>query len=291
MPARSAFARTAPRRAFGGPGFSGFAPMPLSAAAKPIKTDSTGLAAGMQRIPVKDGTLPAYVAGPQGAAKRPVVIVVPEVWGLHEYIRDVCRRLAKEGYVAIAPDFFARAGDPAGLTEWADIANIVATVSHVQVMGDVGATLAMVARGEVSGAEVSRIGITGFCWGGLITWMACAQFPQLKAGVAWYGRLAQPAAPNPMFTDGRPFPVEVAAQLKAPVLGLYAEQDQSIPLGDIEKMRTALKAAGKTGSAIHVYPGTQHGFHADYREVYDEAAAKDGWARMKRHFAENGLAP
>ena len=291
MARKTALARTAPLRDFGGRSFRGFAPMPLSAAAKPIATDSNGLAAGIQRIPVKDGTLPAYVAGPRGAAKRPVVIVVPEVWGLHEYIRDVCRRLAKEGYVAIAPDFFARAGDPAGLTEWADIAKIVATVSHVQVMGDVGATLAMIARGELGGADAARIGITGFCWGGLITWMACAEFSQLKAGVAWYGRVAKPAAPNPMFTDGRPFPVEVAAQLKAPVLGLYAENDQSIPLSDVEKMRAALKAAGKTQSSIHVYPGTQHGFHADYRDVYDEAAAKDGWAKMKRHFAENGIAP
>jgi carboxymethylenebutenolidase len=121
--------------------------------------------------------------------------------------------------------------------------------------------------------------------------MACAEFAQFKAGGAWYGRVAQPAARNPMFTDGRPFPVEVAAQLKAPVLGLYAENDQSIPLADVEKMRAALKAAGKTQSSIHVYPGTQHGFHADYREAYNEAAARDGWARMKRHFAENGLAP
>ncbi|HEU4827004.1 MAG TPA: dienelactone hydrolase family protein, partial [Dongiaceae bacterium] len=126
MAPKTALARTAPLRDFGGRSFPGFAPMPLSAGAKPISTDSNGLAAGLQRIPVKDGTLPAYVAGPQGAAKRPVVIVVPEVWGLHEYIRDVCRRLAKEGYVAIAPDFFARAGDPAALTEWADIAKIVA---------------------------------------------------------------------------------------------------------------------------------------------------------------------
>jgi carboxymethylenebutenolidase len=289
MASKSALARTTPRRDFGGRSFPGFAPMPLSAAAKPIATDTKGLTAGIQRVPVKDGTLPAYVAGPQGAYKRPVVIVVPEVWGLHEYIRDLCRRLAKDGYLAIAPDLFARAGDPAGLTEWADILKIVATVSHTQAMGDIGSVLSMIERGDLRGADAQRIGITGFCWGGLITWMACAEFSQLKAGVAWYGRVAQPAAPNPMFTDGRPFPVDVAAQLKAPVLGLYAEKDQSIPLSDIEKMRAALAAAGKTKSSIHVYPGTQHGFHADYREVYDEAAAKDGWSRMKRFFAENGL--
>jgi carboxymethylenebutenolidase len=271
--------------------FAGFAPMPLSASATPIATDSNNLSAGMQRIPVRDGTLPAYVALPQGAAKRPVVIVVPEVWGLHEYIRDVCRRLAKEGYVAIAPDFFARAGDPAPLTEWSEIATIVAAATHPQVMGDIGATLAMIARGEVHGADPSRVAITGFCWGGLVTWMACAEFVQIKAGVAWYGRLAKPAAPNALFSEDRPYPVDVAAQLKAPVLGLYAAQDQSIPLSDVETMRAALAAAGKAGSSIHVYPNTQHGFHADYREVYDEAAAKDGWARMKRHFAANGVAP
>ena len=269
---------------------AGYAPMPLAAGAKPISTDSKGLTAGMQRIPVKDGAMPAYVALPQGGYKRPVVIVVPEVWGLHEYIRDVCRRLAKDGYLAIAPDPFFRAGDPAPLTEWADIAKIVGTVSHKQVMGDIGAMLAHIERGDLRGADASKIAITGFCWGGLITWMACVEFSQLKAGVAWYGRVAQPPAPNPMFTDGRPFPVDVAAQLKAPVLGLYAENDQSIPLGDVEKMRAALKAAGKTNSSIHVYPGTQHGFHADYREVYDEAAAKDGWTRMRRFFTENGVA-
>lgn len=271
--------------------FPGFAPMPLSAAAKPIATDTKGLTAGMQRVPVKDGTLPAYVVLPQGGYKKPVVIVVPEVWGLHEYIRDVCRRLAKDGYLAIAPDFFARAGDPAPLTEWAEIAKIVAAATHAQVMGDIGATLAMIARGELRGADPSRIGITGFCWGGLVTWMACAEFAQFMAGVAWYGRLAKPPAPNALFTDDRLFPIDVTAQLKAPVLGLYAENDQSIPLSDVEKMRVALSAAGNTGSSIHVYPGTQHGFHADYREIYDEAAAKDGWARMKKHFAVNGLAP
>lgn len=270
---------------------AGFAPMRLSASAKPIATDSKGLTAGMQRIPARDAVLPAYVAQPRGAGKRPVVIVVPEVWGLHEYIRDVCRRLAKEGYVAIAPDFFARAGDPAPLTEWSEIAKIVGTATHAQVMADIGATLGMIARGELRGADPGRIAITGFCWGGLVTWMACAAFAQLKAGAAWYGRLARPAAPNALFIDNRPFPVEIAAQLKAPVLGLYAEQDQAIPLSDVEAMRAALNAAGKTGSSIHVYPGTQHGFHADYREVYDEAAATDGWARMNKHFSENGLAP
>jgi carboxymethylenebutenolidase len=271
--------------------FAGYAPMPLSASATPVATDSNNISAGMQRIPVRDGTLPAYVALPQGAGKRPTVIVVPEVWGLHEYIRDVCRRLAKEGYVAIAPDFFARAGDPAPLTEWTEIAKIVAAATHPQVMGDIGATLAMIARGEVHGADPARVAITGFCWGGLVTWMACAEFAQIKAGVAWYGRLAKPAAPNALFSEDRPYPVDVAAQLKAPVLGLYAEQDQSIPLNDVARMRAALAAAGKAGSSIHVYPKTQHGFHADYREVYDEAAATDGWARMKQHFAANGVAP
>lgn len=269
--------------------FAGYAPMSLAASAAPIRTDDKGITAGLQRIAVKDGTLPAYVAGPQGAGKHPVVIVVPEVWGLHEYIRDVCRRLAKEGYIAIAPDFFVRAGDPAPLTEWVEIVRIVGTVTHAQVTGDIGATLDAIARGDIRGADAARIGITGFCWGGLITWMACTTFPQIKAGVAWYGRLATPPAPNAMFTDGRPFPVDVAADLRAPVLGLYAENDQSIPPTDVEKMRAALAAAGNMRSSIHVYPGTQHGFHADYREAYNEAAAKEGWARMKQHFAQYGV--
>ncbi|MEZ5833192.1 MAG: dienelactone hydrolase family protein [Dongiaceae bacterium] len=281
--------RIALLRSFGGSSLKGYAPMPLSAAAKPISTDAKGLTAGMQRIPVKDGALPAYVALPQGGYKRPVVIVVPEVWGLHEYIRDVCRRLAKEGYLAIAPDFFARAGDPAPLTEWPEIAKIVATATHQQVIGDIGSTIAMIERGDLRGADPARIAITGFCWGGLVTWMACAAFAQIKAGVAWYGRLSRPAAPNALFGDDRPFPVDVVADLNAPVLGLYAENDQSIPLSDIEKMRAALAAAGKVQSSIHVYPGTQHGFHADYREVYDEAAAKDGWKRMKAHFVRYGI--
>lgn len=271
------------------PMFSGYAPMSLGTAAAPIRTDERGIAAALRRIPVKDGALPAYIAGPQGAEKRPVVIVVPEVWGLHEYIRDVCRRLAKDGFVAIAPDFFFRAGDPAPLTEWAEIAKIVGAATHTQVMGDIGAVLDAVARGDIAGADGARIGITGFCWGGLVTWMACSEFAQIKAGVAWYGRLATPPAPNALFTDGRPFPVDVAAQLKAPVLGLYAESDQSIPLADVERMRAVLAAARNDASAIHVYPGTQHGFHADYREVYDAAAATDGWARMKRHFAQHGV--
>jgi carboxymethylenebutenolidase len=271
------------------PMFPGYAPLSLAASAAPIKTDDKGITAGLQHIAVKDGTLPTYVAGPQGAGKRPIIIVVPEVWGLHEYIRDICRRLAKEGYVAIAPDFFFRAGDPAPLTEWAEIARIVGTVTHKQAMSDIGAVLEAIARGDIKGADAARIGITGFCWGGLITWMACAEFSQIKAGAAWYGRLATPPAPNALFTDDRPFPVDIAAELKAPVLGLYAETDQSIPLSDVEKMRAALAAAGKMQSSIHVYPGTQHGFHADYREAYNEAAAKDGWARMKRHFAQHGV--
>lgn len=280
--------RSAAQRAFGGASYPGFAPFSLAAAATPIVTDTAGIDAGVQRMAVKDGTLPAYVAGPRGAGRHPVVIVVPEVWGLHEYIRDVCRRLAKEGFVAIAPDFFARAGDPAPLTEWAEIAKIVATVGHDQAMGDVGAAIDLAAG--IANADAGRIAITGFCWGGLITWMACSTFPQLKAGVAWYGRLVQPAPPHFMATPGRPFPVDVAGQLKCPVLGLYAEQDESIPLKDIDAMRAALAKAGNTRSSIHVYPGTQHGFHADYREVYDEAAAGDGWQRMKKHFAENGVA-
>jgi carboxymethylenebutenolidase len=288
MAHRSTALRSAAARAFGGTTYPGFAPFSLSAGAKPIVTDSNGIDAGLRRMAVEDGTLPAYVAAPRGAGKHPVVIVVPEVWGLHEYIRDVCRRLAKEGYVAIAPDFFARAGDPAPLTEWAEIAKIVATVGHDQAMGDVGAALDLAA--EIANADVKRIAITGFCWGGLITWMACAEFAQLKAGVAWYGRLAQPAPPHFLATPGRPFPVDVAGHLNCPVLGLYAEKDESIPLKDVDAMRAALSKVGNTTSSIHIYPGTHHGFHADYREVYDAAAAKDGWQRMKAHFAANGVA-
>lgn len=263
----------------------GYAAAALSAQAEPITTPETGLVTATVQLSPPDAQIPAYLARPEGAGPFPAVIVVSEIFGIHEYIRDVCRRLAVLGYVALAPDFFARAGDPSGLTDFAEIRKIVATATDDQVMGDVSAAMAFLKAQDF--ADTDAAAITGFCWGGNITWQACAKTNLFKAGVAWYGRLAPPADAA---QDGRKWPVDLAADLSAPVLGLYAGKDQGIPLADVEKMQAALAAAGNTDSEIIVYPDSQHGFHADYRAAYDAAAAKDGWARMLAHFAKHGVA-
>lgn len=268
--------------------FAGFAVSAFSAQAAPIVTDDLGLITSDEMIPQVDSPLPAYVARPNAKGRFPVVIVVSEVFGIHEYIRDTCRRLAKLGYVAIAPAFFHRAGDPAPLKDFKAIQKIVETASNVQVQGDIAATLAWLK--DQSFAD-RRVGITGFCWGGAAVWMALAQFKELRAGVAWYGRLTRPPVGQFLGNEDRPWPLEVAATLKAPVLGLYAGKDKGIPQSDIDAMKAALKANRKRGSDIVVYPEAQHGFHADYRETYDAAAAADGWQRMLAHLASNGVKP
>jgi carboxymethylenebutenolidase len=268
--------------------FAGFAVSAFSAQAAPIVTDDLGLITSDEMIPQVDSPLPAYVARPNAKGRFPVVIVVSEVFGIHEYIRDTCRRLAKLGYVAIAPAFFHRAGDPAPLKDFKAIQKIVETASNVQVQGDIAATLAWLK--DQSFAD-RRVGITGFCWGGAAVWMALAQFKELRAGVAWYGRLTRPPVGQFLGNEDRPWPLEVAATLKAPVLGLYAGKDKGIPQSDIDAMKAALKANRKRSSDIVVYPEAQHGFHADYRETYDAAAAIDGWQRMLAHLASNGVKP
>lgn len=274
------------RRGLAAAALGGYAVFALSAQAEPITTPETGLVTETVQISPPDTQIPAYVARPDGAGPYPVVIVVSEIFGVHEYIRDVCRRLAQLGYVAMAPDFFARAGDPSGMSDYAEIRKIVATATDEQVMGDLSAAMAFLKAQDY--AQTDKAAITGFCWGGNITWQACQRLNLFKAGVAWYGRLARPAdAP----ADERQWPVDMAEDLSAPVLGLYAGQDQGIPLADVEKMREALAAAGKTDSEIIVYPESQHGFHADYRSAYDAAAAKDGWTRMLAHFAKHAVAP
>jgi Dienelactone hydrolase and related enzymes len=262
----------------------GYALAAWSAKAQPVKTDAEGIVVGMVEPPAADRKIPGYLARPAGPGRRPVVILISEIFGLHEYIRDTCRRLAKAGYVALAPDFFVRAGDPSTLTDFQEILKIVATANDAQVAGDIRAGLAYLA--DQPFADVSRTGITGFCWGGNVVWEACARLPDFKAGVAWYGRLAADhTAGGP---DNRT-PIALAAELKAPVLGLYAEKDNGIPLTDVEQMRAALAAAGKTDSTIIVYPDAQHGFHADYRASYSRPAAEDGWARMLAHFRAHGV--
>lgn len=264
----------------GGLFFAGYAPAALASQAAPIRTDAEGLEVGDVTYPAPDGfAMPAYVARPHGDGPFPVVIVVSEIFGVHEYIRDVCRRLAKAGYAAIAPAFFVRVEDPAPLADMRRVQEIVAQAKYLQVMGDLAATMTWAAAQPWARAE--RTGITGFCWGGKVVWQACARFPELDAGVAWYGRLAPAAEATPeQMAAGEPWPLDLADDLHCPVLGLYGEADRGIPLPSVDAMNAALAAAGKTESGIHVYAAAPHGFHADYRESYREADARDGWARL-----------
>jgi carboxymethylenebutenolidase len=244
-----------------------------------IRTDDTGLLAGEVKVPVKDGEMVAYRAAPKEAVKAPVVLVVSEIFGAHEYIRDVCRRLAKLGYCAIAPELFARQGDPRQLSSVADIlAKITSKTPDAQVMSDLDATVAWATK---QGADTDRLGITGFCWGGRITWLYCAHSPQVKAGVAWYGRLVGEVNE---FTPRHP--INIVGDLKAPVLGLYGGLDTGIPLETVEKMEMALKegSAAARLSEIHVYDNAPHAFHADYRPSFSKAEAEDGWKRMLAWF-------
>ena len=246
-----------------------------------ITTSAEGLTAGEVKIPVADGEIPAYRAMPAKGSAFPVVLVVQEIFGVHEHIKDVCRRFAKEGFCAVAPELYARQGDVSKYTDYKQIfAEVVSKVPDAQVMADLDAAVAWAAKS--SGGDAARVGVTGFCWGGRITWLYAAHSPSLKAGVAWYGRLV--GEPTPLQPK---YPIDVAAQLKAPVLGLYGGQDQGIPLADVEKMRAAL-AAAKSPSEIFVYPDAPHGFHADYRPSYREADAKDAWRRCLEWFQKNG---
>lgn len=240
---------------------------PVSAAA--IQTDAQGLEAGWVQVPASDRAVPAYRAKPAGGGPRPVIVVVQEIFGVHEWIQDIVRRLAKAGYYAIAPDFYVRQGDA---TKAADIStivrDIVSKVPDAQVMGDIDAAAAFAAT---DGGNADLLGITGFCWGGRITWLYAAHNPALKAGVAWYGRLRGDA------TALQPtYPVDVAGKIKPPVLGLYGGQDKGIPLVDVEAMRVAL-AQAKSASQLIVYPKAEHGFLADYRPSYHEEAASAAW--------------
>ncbi|MDX2274241.1 MAG: dienelactone hydrolase family protein [Hyphomonadaceae bacterium] len=269
--------------------FAGYAPAALSACASPVTTSSDELITEDITFTGADGyALPAYVARPAGQGRHGAVIVVNEIFGVHEYIKDVCRRFAREGYVAIAPDYFDRAGDPAPLTDFAQITPIVAATKFAQVMGDTSGAVSWL-RGQTF-VNADAVGVTGFCWGGAVTWMAAAQTAHIKAAVAWYGRLTSVPADHWLYEEGRPWPVDVGAQLRAPVLGLYAENDSGIPVATVDEMRAALAANGNpTGSEIVVYPGVAHGFHADYRESYNAEAAADGWARALAWFRTHGV--
>jgi carboxymethylenebutenolidase len=275
------------RRLFGGVFFAGYAAFALSAQAEPIRTDEAGLVTGVVQLPAADRSIPAYIARPDAPGRLPVVVVVSEVFGVHEYIRDVCRRLAKEGYVAIAPDFFVRHGDPAAEKEFTGVRKIVEQATEAQILGDLGAAVSWLRAQPF--ADAGRMAVTGFCWGGAVTWLACQMTSDFRCGVAWYGKLARPAAEDFLSGPERHWPLEMVAQLNAPVLGLYGGKDQGIPVSDVVAMRSALSLNGKTGSDIFIYPQAAHGFHADYRPAYNPVAAQDGWKHMLAHFRANGV--
>jgi carboxymethylenebutenolidase len=264
---------------------SGFAAAVMPVTAQAIKTDSAGLTAGEVTIMVGDFKMPAYRAQPAGKTNLPVVLVVSEIFGVHEYIADVARRFAKAGYLAIAPEMFVRQGDAQSYGEIAKlIAEVVSKVPDAQVMKDLDAC---VGWAQANGGDTSKLAVTGFCWGGRITWLYSAHNPAVKAGVAWYGRLVGAASE---LTPKHP--VDVAGSLNGAVLGLYGGADSGIPLDTVEKMKSALAAgsAAAKKSEFVVYPDAPHAFHADYRPSYRKEAADDGWKRCQAWFKTHGVA-
>lgn len=261
---------------------SGFALAVQPILAKTIQTSTQGLTVGPVKIPVANGTIPAYRAMPAKGSSFPIVLVIQEIFGVHEHMQDVCRRFAKLGYLAIAPELFVRQGDVSKLSSIDQIRPIVAKVPDTQVLSDLDATVTWAK--QTSKGDPARLGITGFCWGGRITWLYAAHNPQVKAGVAWYGRLVGDSTPlQPQY------PVDLAPMLKVPVLGLYGGQDNGIPVTTVERMRTALKQSSAR-SEIIVYPDAPHAFFADYRPSYRQQPAEDGWKRLQAWFKQNGVA-
>lgn len=246
-------------------------------------TDSAGLDAGEIRIPVPDGELPGYRAMPSDGTSLPVVLVIQEIFGVNEHMKDVCRRLAKLGYMAIAPELFVRQGNVSKMHDHQEIiSKVVSRVPDAQVMSDLDA---VVSWAESTGsADVGRLGITGFCWGGRAVWLYAAHNPGLKAGAAWYGQIE--GLKNEARTRTA---LEAASELKTAVIGLYGGRDQGIPLEQVQKMQEVLRSAG-TGSHILVYPDAGHAFFADYRPSYREAEARDAWAQMLEWFRTRGVA-
>jgi carboxymethylenebutenolidase len=259
---------------------AGFAVSAEPVLAQAIKTPMDGLEGG----DIKIGEMPAYYAVPKEGGRRPVVLVVAEIWGLHEHIKDVTRRVAKEGYFAIANEPYYKIGE---LWEIEDIKQVVAEANKLpdeQAYRDLDATVGWAAKNQRASAD--KLGITGFCRGGRMVWMYSAHQPKTKAGVAWYGGLS-PAQPAITQT-----PADVVGKLTAPVLGLYGGADQGIPPDQVEKLRAALKSGDKAAkeSQIHVYEGMPHGFNADYRPSYRKEAAEDAWKRMLAWFKQHGVA-
>jgi carboxymethylenebutenolidase len=261
---------------------AGFALAVLPVSAETITTDANGLTVGEVKIPVEGGSIPGYRAMPDAGGPFPTILVVQEVFGVHEHIKDICRRLAKAGYFSVAPALYAREGDVAGMSDMKQIMQVVAKVPEHQVASDLDATVAWAK--ETGKADTSKLGIVGFCWGGRQVWLYAAHNPDLKAGVSWYGVLQRPK--NDMTPDN---PIDLVQRINAPILGLYGGADPGIPVAQIDAMRAALKAAGKP-SEIIVYPDTPHGFNADYRPSYRPQQAKDGWKRMLAWFKQHGVA-
>jgi carboxymethylenebutenolidase len=262
---------------------TGFALAVRPVAAETITTDTKGLEAGEVKIPTGDGEMPAYRAMPDKGGPFPVVLVVQEIFGVHEHIKDLCRRLAKVGYLAVAPELYARQGDVSKLTDINEIiSKVVSKVPDKQVMSDLDSTVAWAKKSGKG--DTTKLAVTGFCWGGRIVWLYAAHNADLKAGVAWYGRLVGQG------TELQPkHPIDLVGDLKAPVLGLYGAADTGIPVASVEKMKKALTDAGKTGE-IQLYPDTPHGFNADYRPSYRKDKAEDAWKRMLDWFKKYGVA-
>lgn len=261
---------------------AGFAMAVRPVSAATIETDSEGLEAGEVKIPVADGEIPAYRARPKEGANFPTILVVQEIFGVHEHIKDICRRLAKRGYLAIAPELYARQGDVSQITDFSEIiSKVVSKVPDSQVMSDLDAAMAWAkSTGE---GDTARLGVTGFCWGGRITWLYSVHSADVKAGVAWYGRLVGQA------DELHPkHPTDLVAELKAPVLGLYGGADTGIPNETVENFQKLLKENNKQ-SEIVLYPDTPHGFHADYRPSFKEKESQDAWQRMLDWFAKHGV--
>jgi carboxymethylenebutenolidase len=257
---------------------AGFALAVLPVSAQTITTSSEGLIAGEVKVPVRDGEIPAYRALPATGSNFPTILVIEEVFGVHEWVQDICRRVAKLGYYAIAPELFSRQGDPAKISDINQLLkDIISKAPDDQIMSDLDAT---VAYAKTTGkADTARLGITGFCWGGRVVWMYAGHNPNLKAGVAWYGAVAR------AFHEGDKTALDIVPNIKAPVLGLYGGDDAGIPQDTLDKIKAAMKAQGKTVEIV-VYPDTPHGFNADYRPSYRKGAAEDGWKRMSAWFKQ-----
>lgn len=260
----------------------GFAPAVQPTASTTIHTDSQDIQAGETSVPSQGENMPAYYARPKEAnGPLPVVLVVQEIFGVHEHIRDICRRLALEGYLAVAPELYFREGDP---NDYHDIptlfSELVSKVPDSQVLSDLDHAANWAGR---NGGDIRRMGITGFCWGGRISWLYAAHNPQLRAAVAWYGRLI-----GEKTMKQQKHPIDIAVDLGAPVLGLYGGQDEGIPLESVEQMRQALHAANAKAEIV-VYPDAGHAFNADYRPSYHAESAQDGWARMLTWFKQFGV--